>query len=62
MGIKGNEEADKTAKQAIDIPGGPKFMNGKRSGKIIIANYITSKHVLKSRRVPTTVVSNMRLS
>ena len=36
-------------------------MNGKGSGKIIIANYITSNQALKSGRVPTTVVGNIGL-
>ena len=36
--------------------------SGKGIGKIVIANYATSNHVLKSRRVPTAVVGNLRLS
>ena len=34
----------------------------KGSGKIVIANYTTSNHSMKSGRVPTIAVGNMRLS
>ena len=39
-----------------------KTLNGKESGKTIQANYTTSNLALKSGKVPTTVVGNMRLS
>ena len=71
IGIKGNEEVDKAAKQPIGMPGmnttrlplyTTTLPSGKRSRKIVITNYTTSNTLLKRGRVPTTVVGNMRLS
>ena len=42
--------------------GGLEIPSGKGSGKKAIANYTTLNHALKSGKVPTIVVDNMRLS
>ena len=73
--LKGNKEADRAAKEAMDMPGmtttrlpytwssgGREAPNGKENGKVVIAHYTTSNLTLKSKRVSTTVVGNMRLS
>ena len=73
--VKGNEEADKAAKQIINMQGmtktrlpyvdyyltigKTKTLNGKWSWKILLSSYITSNQTLKNGRVPTTIVSNM---
>ena len=78
IGIKGNEEPDKVAKQAIDLPGmttsklpytdyyltirRAKNCEWQKSGKIVVTNYTISNQVLQSGRGLTTVVGNMRLS
>ena len=38
-----------------------KLLSGKGSGETVMTNNITSNHVLKSGRVPTTVVGNIGL-
>ena len=78
IGIKENKEGDKTAKQAIDLPGmttsklpytdyyltirRAKNCEWQKSGKIVVTNYTISNQVLQSGRGLTTVVGNMRLS
>ena len=74
MTIEGNEEADKTAKVAIDMPGVAKTRSPYTDYYLTIRrarnfkwqreweNYTTSNHALKNGRVPTTVEDNMRLS
>ena len=78
MEIKGNEEADKTAKEAIYMPGvttivlpytdyyltirKAKNSEWQSEWKIVITNYTALSQALKSGRVPKTVVCNMRLS
>ena len=42
--------------------GGLETLNYKGSRKPLLANYTTSNNALKSGRVPTTVVGNVRLS
>ena len=41
--------------------GGLYTLNGKGGEKIVLANYNTSNHALKSEKVPTTLVGNLRL-
>ena len=73
IGIKGNNEVDKAAKNAIDMPGMTTttlsythyYLTIRRARNFkwqVEANYTTSNHALKSGKVPTTVVGNMRLS
>ena len=74
MGIKGNEKADKAAKQAIDIPdmtttrlpytdyylpsGGLGTPKGKGYWKIVVASYTKLNHTSKNGKVLTTAVGN----
>ena len=41
---------------------GKKLPSGKGNGKTVLANYTTSYYKLKSGKVPTTVLSSMKLN
>ena len=78
MWIKGNKEADKATKEAINMPrvtttripytdyylpsGGQEIPSDKGNGKIVAANYATSHQASKNWRVPKTVVGNKKLN
>ena len=59
MGIKGNKEADKASKEAIDIVRNDH--NETTLYRLLLEHQEASKQALKNRRVPQTVVGNIRL-
>ena len=78
IGIEGNGEVDKAAKQAIGIPGMSttrlpqtdyyltirrvRNSEWQREWEKLLVSYTTLNHISKNGKVPTTTVSNTRLN